>query len=1021
MFNNYIQEISNIYKSGESAELSFRTQFENMLNLFLKDELKRSDLTVIHEGKRAKFGSPDFKIIDKASNIIGYVECKDINTDIGDLIESEQIKKYLSVSNNLILTNYIDFILFKNGSIMANCSISSKIDLKSNKPKTKEIDIFKDILTKFFLTAPEITTSTKRLSEELAKRTRILRDFIFDELQTDDTKSQFSKVYEVFKKAIIQDLSKELFTDIYSQIMSFGLLFFRLSKDIILTKENIINNIPHYIPLLKDIFHNTRFDKWESNILWIIDEILLLLNNIDTKIIKDSLSYKELSLLKKREKNLADPFLYFYEEFLKVYDKKTKVSRGVFYTPESVVSFIIRSLDVILKEKLDIKKGFLDQSIKVLDFATGTGTFILALIEFIKTELWRTNNQGLFNTEVNEFILENIYGFELLAVPYIICHLRIHEYLESFGFHYQGDKKERAEIYLTNTLENHTNILLTNFFDDIDEEAGLAHKVKNDEDILVIMGNPPYSVSSSNKTEFIENIMKSYKEAVREERNIQPLSDDYIKFVRFAHWKMEKVKKGVIGVITNNSFIDGIIHRGMREELTKTFDEIYILNLHGNSNIGETCPDGSKDENVFDIKQGVCISFFIKTGKKKNENAGVYYYSLQSLRDEKYSFLYEKLINNVEWNKLNAESPNFWFKKKDLSLESEYNEFLKITEIFREFSSGVKTHRDHFVVGFSEKELINNFNDFRKNDIETILKTMDLHNTRDWNIEEAKKNTENIKINDFIHNYSYRPFDIRKVIYNLDLLEKGTNRFNIMKNFINKNNIGLIIRRTAENTNSWQQIFISNVIIDINYLSAQSYFLPLYLYPDTNSFSQDKIPNFTNDFNTFIKQKGLDNKTPEDILGYIYAILYSPTYRTKYYEFLKIDFPRIPFTEDTSLFDKLSLIGQKLIDLHLLKVDFDTNIVNFPVSKPDLTVTKVEYKNNQVWFNDTTYFDNIPKDIWDYQIGGYQVLDKWLKERKKHNYILNGTDLQHFIKVCNVLAETIKIQKEIDDLTKEWI
>lgn len=1020
MFNDYIIEISNIYKSGEYLEHSFRTPFQNMLNLFLKDELKRSDLTIIHEPKRAKFGSPDFKIIDKANNIIGYIECKDINTDIGDLIESEQIKKYLSVSNNLILTNYIDFILFKNGSIMANCSISSKIDLKSNKPKTKEIDIFKDILTKFFLTAPQITTSTKKLSEELAKRTRILKDFILEELQTEDTKSQFTKVYEVFKKAIIQDLSKELFTDIYSQIMSFGLLFFRLSKDIILTKENIINNIPHYIPLLKDIFHNTRFDKWESNILWIIDEILLLLNNIDTKIIKNSLSYKDLSLLKKREKNLADPFLYFYEEFLKVYDKKTKVSRGVFYTPESVVSFIIRSLDVILKEKLDIKKGFLDQSIKVLDFATGTGTFILALIEFIKTELWRTNNQGLFNTEVNEFILENIYGFELLAVPYIICHLRIHEYLESFGFLYQGDKKERAEIYLTNTLENHTNILLTNFFDDIDEEAGLAHKVKNDEDILVIMGNPPYSnFGQMNQSDWIKEKLSLYKNGL-EEKKIN-LDDDYIKFIRFAHWKMEKVKKGVIGIITNNSFIDGITHRVMRKELFNTFDEIYILNLHGNSNIGETCPDGSKDENVFDIKQGVCISFFIKTGKKKNENAGVYYYSLQSLRDEKYSFLYEKLINNVEWNKLNAESPNYWFKKKDLSLEGEYNKYLGITEIFNSYGSGVKTDRDDLVIDFEKNNLINKikvaisgiFNDdFR-------LK-YNISNSSSYKFEDKLK-IEQLNENNII-DIHYRPFDIRKIYYKIGFTSRPARE--ITQHFIKKDNIGIIFPRLCKEIN-FNYGYISNIIIDVSIggknTGSETYISPLYLYPDADSFSQDKIPNYTNDFNTFIKQKGLDNKTPEEILGYIYSVLYSPTYRIKYNDLLKIDFPRIPFTEDKDIFDKLSLIGQRLIDLHLLKVDFDTNIVNFPVSKPDLAVTKVEYKNNQAWFNDTTYFDNIPKDIWDYQIGGYQVLDKWLKERKKHNYILKGTDLQHFIKVCNVLAETIKIQKEIDDLTKEWI
>lgn len=1147
MFNNYIKNIHKIYLTNDFLEHTFRTDFENLLNSFLKDDIK-VNLQVIHEPQREKFGAPDFKIIDKAHNIIGYIECKNITEDIKGLVNSPQIKKYLEISNNLIFTNYIDFILFKNGEVLNHCSIASILDFKG-KPKVNNENQIKDLLRKFFLTTPELTTSTKKLSLELAKRTRILHDFILEEMTSPyipldkgdigGEAGHYFKVYKTFK-TMVPELPVDNFVDMYSQIMSFGLLFFRLSKDLILTRENILSNIPHYIPLLKDVFHNARFDKWSGNTLWILEEILLLLNNVDVKIIKESLSYKTLSLLNKREANLSDPFLFFYEEFLKVYDKKTKVSRGVFYTPESVVSFIVRSLDIILKEKLDIKKGFLDSSIKILDFATGTGTFILALIEYIKEELRNTNNYGLFNTEVNEFILENIYGFELLVVPYIICHLRIHEYLESFGFHYKGEKKERAEIYLTNTLENNTNILLTNFFDDIDEEARLAHNVKNNENILVIMGNPPYSVSSSNKTDFVENIMKTYKEAVRSERNIQPLSDDYIKFIRFAHWKMEKINKGVIGIITNNSFLDGIIHRGMREELTKTFDEIYILNLHGNSNIGETCPDGSKDENVFDIKQGVSISFFVKTGKKKSvERKGlqplVFYYSLQGLRDYKYNFLYEKNIKNIDWEKLTVDSPNFWFKKKDLAGEDEYKKGWKIDEILKINTTGIKTHHDDELVSLFPFKTQNN------------------------------------------KNYNYRPFDLRYIDYNLSRVER--HRFNVMKHFLNNKNIGLIASKQMGNRIHFIS-FITDILTDHHSQPFAPYYIfPLYIYEDTNPLDkfiinddflqkasplakggnlvdgnneikeytrgvfnrhdlkdlrqklrnnptkyeqilwryindrqilgvkfrrqhsigryitdfyspeiklvievdggqhytkngmeydeertkfienfgikvlrftnneiennlegvldtieseiiersknrEERKPNFTEEFTKYMETAGcapLLSGNPEAILGYIYSILYSPTYRTKYYEFLKIDFPRIPFTEDKDIFNKLSELGQRLIDLHLLKVEFDKNIVSFPVSKPDLNVTKVEYKNNQVWFNDTTYFDNVPQNVWDYYIGGYQVLDKWLKERKKHNYTLCGEDLRHFIKVCNVLAETIEIQGKIDEMTKEWI
>ncbi len=1033
MFNEYLKNIAEKYKTGDFLEHTFRTDFENLLNGFLKDEIK-VNIQVIHEPQREKFGAPDFKIIDKANNIIGYIECKNITEDIKGLVNSPQIKKYLEISNNLIFTNYIDFILFKNGEVLNHCSIASILDFKG-KPKVNNENQIKDLLRKFFLTIPELTTSTKKLSLELAKRTRILHDFILEEMTSPyipldkgdigGEAGHYFKVYKTFK-TMVPELPVDNFVDMYSQIMSFGLLFFRLSKDLILTRENILSNIPHYIPLLKDVFHNARFDKWSGNTLWILDEILLLLNNVDVKIIKESLSYKTLSLLNKREDNLSDPFLFFYEEFLKVYDKKTKVSRGVFYTPESVVSFIVRSLDIILKEKLDIKKGFLDSSIKILDFATGTGTFILALIEYIKEELRNTNNYGLFNTEVNEFILENIYGFELLVVPYIICHLRIHEYLESFGFHYKGDIKERAEIYLTNTLENNTNILLTNYFDDIDKEAQLAHNVKNNENILVIMGNPPYSGVSSNNGEWISNLIDSYKYVDGEYFNEKKhwLNDDYVKFIRFAQWKLEKVNKGVIGIITNHAFIDNPTFRGMRNSLLNSFEEIYIFNLHGNSNIGESCPDGSKDENVFDIKQGVCISFFVKTGKK-NKTPNINYFSLQGKRDIKYNFLYEKNINYVNWEKLSPEKPFYLFNPQDNILKNKYNKFIRINDILNKNVTGLVSARDSLVIDLIKDKLVKRINEFSNasNSKSFITDKYKLKDTRGWKIDIAiEKMSKLIDKESFYKIMMYRPFDSRFIFYNKDMVDWG--RWDLLPQ-ITTNNIGIIsMREFSYGVPDYCYTFITNSLIDNRTFVSNKgtcYLFPLYIFPDSDSLDQERKPNFTDSFTDFLKQKKLSDKTPEAILGYIYSILYSPTYRTKYYEFLKIDFPRIPFCEDKGIFGDLSELGQRLIDLHLLKVEFDKNIVSFPVSKPDLNVTKVEYKNNQVWFNDTTYFDNVPQNVWDYYIGGYQVLDKWLKERKKHNYTLCGEDLRHFIKVCNVLAETIEIQGKIDELTRRWV
>ncbi len=515
MYQRYIRKIAEIYQGGDYTEHSFRAPFQELLESFAEHEVKR-DLRIIHESSRQSFGAPDFKIKNASGNVIGYIECKNIDEDIEKWTKSDQIKKYLEISDNLILTNYLDFLFFRNGSPVSDCQISRKIRLNDKKPEFGSIDEFKDILALFFSASPELVKNSRKLSAELAKRTRILRDIIYEVLEKEE-KNPFKKLFPVFKKTVMPDLNLSVYADIYAETVGFGLFFLRLSKNQHLTKENILSGIPHYIPLLRHFFPNTRFDEWQDNVVWILDEIIELLNNIDSVFIKDSLSYKKLSLLKPRDANLKDPFIFFYEEFLSIYDKTRKTEKGVFYTPEAVVSYIIRSLDIILKNKLDVKAGFLDTSVKVLDFAAGTGTFIITLIEHIRERLWETGNTGLFNTTITDFILKNIYGFELLAVPYIICHLRIHEFLESSGFTYMGERKERAEIYLTNTL-NDVKPEVTDGFDEITEEGEEADRIKKKEEILVVMGNPPYSVSSSNNTDFIREKMELYKLAVKKRR-----------------------------------------------------------------------------------------------------------------------------------------------------------------------------------------------------------------------------------------------------------------------------------------------------------------------------------------------------------------------------------------------------------------------------------------------------------------------------------------------------------------------
>ena len=378
--------------------------------------------------------------------------------------------------------------------------------------------------------------------------------------------------------------------------------------------------------------------------------------------------------------------------------------RGVYYTPEPVVSYIVRSLHGILKEQFKRPDGFASSTVTVLDPAAGTLTFLaeaakLAVDEFV-SKYGEGNKEGF----IRDHILKNFYAFELMMAPYAVGHLKMSFLLEELGYRLQKD--DRVKLYLTNTLEME-ELPQTQLpgMASLSEESHLAGKVKKEQPILVILGNPPYSVSSVNKSDFIEQEMNLYKEDVRTEKNIQPLSDDYIKFIRFAHWKIDRDGKGIIGMITNNSYLSGLIHRGMRKKLLESFDEIYILNLHGNSRIGEKCPDGSKDENVFDIQQGVSIALFIKK-EKKRKACRVFYQDVYGLRESKYQvFKRNMTFDTTKWKTLKPSEPYYFFVEKDFSLQAKYDKFISIPEIFDKYSSGVKTHRDHFVVGLQKKKL----------------------------------------------------------------------------------------------------------------------------------------------------------------------------------------------------------------------------------------------------------------------------------------------------------------------------
>ena len=1102
-----MQEFIKYYDTIKSHDLSKITEHSlrpalNELLLSIANE-HNPKIKVIHEHKReGKFGAPDFKIFE-TENIIGYIENKKIDEQLDKILKSDQIKKYKELSNNLLLTNYLEWIWIRNGEIQRRetlCFISV-FDNKKSKLNLDKAKLVKELITNYLSTAPEGISEPKKLAESLAIRARLLKDFIFEELKRQEETEEQPKLkglYHMFKDFVFSDLTVSEFSDAFSQTLIYGLFLAKLNAD---TKQVNLYNVSQFIPtsfqLIRELvdFLKELENPDYKEIRWIVEEVITIMNTLDLRAIQESLSFtkKDNSKLLTFNSSLLthkDPYVYFYEDFLAAYDKNLRKAKGVYYTPPPVVSFIVKSTNEILKTDFNIKNGLADEKqVTILDFATGTGTF---LIEIFQNIFETISNSGKKNLLIQEHLLKNIYGFEYLIAPYTITHLKLSQFLKENN--YELSDKERFQVFLTNTLEPIDKQIRIPLLPALSKESKDAQEVK-DKPILVITGNPPYSVSSSNNSGFIDNLMKKYKTGLNE-KNIQSLSDDYIKFIRFAHNKIENTGQGVIAVITNNSYLSGSIHRRMRETLLNDFDKIYILNLHGNSLRKE------QGENVFDIRVGVSILFLIKTENIQKEKQ-VFYFSTQKneifSREDKFNCLLNNNITTIDWKELKPQKPDFWFVEKDLKYETEYNEFWSLPNIFNIFSSGVKTHRDKFLVDTDFEKLRNRIETFFTEDLskKDKLQKFDLKNTRDWKIENALFLSK--YDNEKFHEYSYRVFDKHFICYDFELIERGTNRFSVMKHFLkNEKNIGLVTTRLLS-SEKFEHVFVTDKITDMCFISnagsEANYIFPLYIFQEKNIFEkrkykveqlkkdleklekecekrwnnyqkaknslekdlaaqeeylaiveqtklmQDslkqeiennqnidneciKIPNFTKEFEKFIKEYYKTELTPEQILGYIYAILYCPNYREKYNEFLKSDYPKIPFVETLPNFLTLAKLGNDLIEAHLLDNKFIESIKqNYPkfdiIGEGSFEITKIDFIENKVWINKNQYFSNISQSVWNFKIGTFFPIQKYLKDRKGEKIGLeNLTEIENQI---IAISFTIEKMNELELLTNNLL
>jgi len=1011
LFEAYLKGIFEKFRHGDAREESYYSVLERLLNDYAAEKNIKASVTTLP--KQTEAGNPDFRIWDGKQNIIGYIEAKEPSVNLDSVENSEQLKRYRSTFHCLILTNFFEFRLFIDGEKrMSSLLAYSNIMFSMNRvPPVQDESGTLRLLEGFFESSTPRVLSAKSLATELAKRTRFLRDEIIRvELESGNADSEdLEGFYEAFKDYLISDLTVEGFADLYSQTITYGLFAARTRATNGFSRQLAYSYIPKSIGILSDIFKYISMGKISKSMEWMVDDISAILGVADVKGILDRFYH---------EGRGSDPIIHFYETFLAEYDPSTREKRGVYYTPEPVVSYIVRSLNTILKEKFGKADGFASEGVTVLDPAAGTMTFLAQAAKLAVEEFTQKYGEGTVKGLIRDHIMQDFYAFELMMAPYAIGHLKMSFFIEELGYRLGDD--ERFKLYLTNTLEKH-KVLQTKLpgTASLSRESVLALQVKEKAEILVILGNPPYSVSSDNKSEFIEDIMNDYKEAVRSEKNIQPLSDDYVKFLRFAQHKIDQAGKGVVGFITNHNYLDGPIFRGMRESLAKSFNEIYILDLHGNLLRRGKCPDGSKDENVFDIRTGVAIVILVKHDQ---ENRGVFRSDLWGRREEKYAELACKDTTTTVWEKLEPRKPQFFFSLRNSEQLHMYNRLVPVSRIFEAYSSGIKTHRDHFVVNFDKNVLINKIRQFLdpRLDDETVRMMFDLKDNRDWRLSEKRRRImEDPYWESRVIKTLYRPFDFRWIFYHRDAVD--FDRTEIMQNLLEIPNTALICTRLNRGLSN-NYSFSSDQIVDVHCLdNAQDsmYVFPLYRIEANQHrtlFGRKPQPNYSVDFVKEFDRKLKLSESPEIFFNYIIAVMSCNEYKDRFGEFLKSDFPRIPIAEDFSLIEEVALLGKKLVETHLLtSSELKSSTAKFPNSG-DNVVEKPLYDSTtqRVYINENQYFESVENEIWDYMIGGYKVCEKWLKDRKGKT--LSNDEILHYLKVVTAISKTIEIQNEIDEL-----
>src|SRR5574344_1923806 len=1045
--DQYIDNVNQKFKAGNATEHTFRGILEQLIESMVPT------IRATNEPKRQSCGAPDY-ILTKKDIPVGFIEAKDIgDKDLEGIKKTgnkEQFDRYKASLNNLIFTDYLDFHLYREGEFVSTITIAEITD-KGIKPLTENFATFENLIKDFCTHIGQTIKSSKKLAEMMAGKARLLSDIIEKALTSDEENSDNSSLKDqmhAFKQILIHDITPKGFADVYAQTIAYGMFAARSHDPSLATfsRQEAYELIPKSNPFLKKLFGYIAGLDVDDRIKWIVDDLVTIF-----------LACNVAEILKNYGKStkMEDPIIHFYETFLSEYDPKLRKARGVWYTPAPVVNFIVRAVDDILKTEFDLPQGLADTSktkikvdmqgkkveqevhrVQILDPATGTGTFLAEVIKHIHKPF--EGQQGIWSNYVETHLLPRLNGFELLMASYAMAHLKLDLLLNETG--YKPTKDQRFRVYLTNSLEEYHQDTGTLFANWLSTEANEANHIKRDTPVMCVIGNPPYSGESANQGEWIMNLMEDYKKEPGgkeklKEKNSKWINDDYVKFLRYGQHFIEKNGSGILAFINPHGFLDNPTFRGMRWNLLKTYDKIYTIDLHGNSKKKEVCPDGSPDQNVFDIMQGVAITVYVKTGKKKtNELGQVFHFDLYGKREMKYEFLSVNSLNTIDYQELNYTEPNYFFVPKQEIGRQIYEEGFKLDTLFCNNTSGIVTMGDGFIIADSKEELKRRLNDFLSNDYneETLKNKYSLgKNYAKWIIEN--KHEINFDEEDVVK-IDYRPFDYKYSFFTNKTIWRW--RINTMSHIFKKSNISLICPKAFKDED-FAHSFVSRNIVEAIFLSpktaSNAMICPLYLYPDTNAQqtidqTTERTPNLNIEIVNQIAEKlGLtftseketaeDTFAPIDILDYIYAVLHSPAYREKYKEFLKIDFPRVPYPKDKDTFWALVKLGGEIRQIHLLESPtVEKYITQYPIDG-DNEVGKPKYKDGKVYINDTQYFDNVPQVAWEFYIGGYQPAQKWLKDRKDRK--LEFEDISQYQKIIVALSETDRLMKEIDNIEIE--